>query len=317
MAVQNPESQTVQELVRVVFARMNTRQKYRNVSKKNILKILFQAKQRLSDDNPIKDELPFYWYKEGPYSTLIYETMDDLQNDGLISLSNSGYNTYLFDRDRINVPMMHSNIHMDEAKAAINSVIAEFTHIGTLVEEIYRTAPYKWYNAYNLKFKIRFNNFCKGVSSSNRSTGTCSREDILRDLEDVVLDFPLFPDFLELRRIFMRFARLLDSFLHTDNYLEHKDLFPILQKTSNSIWDVFACGVRIKHHDAHYANNVDNWTEIYKNEINSLDADLCRNQDKIKQVSTYTVKLAPSVIDMKQHPEKYGFEKMNINHIIN
>ena len=314
---QNPESQVVQELIRIVFARMNTHRGYRNASKKAILKILFQAKQHLSDDNPIKNELPFYWYKEGPYSTLIYETIDDLQNKGLISLSNSGYNTYLFDRDRINVPLMHSNMHIDEAKNAIKTVIDEFTHIGALVEEVYRTAPYKWYDTYNLKFKVRFNNFCKGVSSSNRGTGTYSREDILRDLEDVVLDFPLFPDFSELYRIFMKFARLLNSFLHTDNCLEHKDLFSILQKISDFIWEVFACGVRIKHRDVYYENNVDDWTEIYNTKINSLDADLCRNQNKIKQASTYVVKLAPSVLDMKQHPEKYGFEKMNIDHIIN
>ena len=212
---------------------------------------------------------------------------------------------------------MRPDAHMDEAKDAINSVMDEFTHIDALVKEVYRTAPYKWYDTYNLKFKVRFNNFCNGVSSSNRSTGTYSREDILQNLEDVVLDFPLFPDFSELRRIFMRFARLLNSFLHTDNCLERKDLFSILQKISESIWDVFTYGVRIKHHDVYYENNMDNWTETYNTEINSLDADLCRNQDKIKQASTYVVKLAPSVLDMKQHPEKYGFEKMDIDHIIN
>ena len=93
----DPGSQTVQELVRVVFARMNTRRRRPDVSKKDILKILFQAKQRLPDDNPIRHALPYYWYRDGPYSTLIYETVDRLQNDGLISSSGSGYRTYSFE----------------------------------------------------------------------------------------------------------------------------------------------------------------------------------------------------------------------------
>ena len=317
----DPGSQTVHsfrhELVRVVFARMNTRRRRPDVSKKDILKILFQAKQRLPDDNPIRHALPYYWYRDGPYSTLIYETVDRLQNDGLISSSGSGYRTYSFDRNRINIPLMQSNVHVSEARTAIDSVIDEFTHIEALVKNIYRVAPYKWYDTYNLKFKARFSNFCDRAFSSRSSAGTYSREDILRNLEDVVLDFPPFPDFPELRRIFMRFARVLNSFLHTDNCLEHKDMFPILKRISNSIWDVFAYGVRIKYCDAYYVKKVDNWIKIYKDEMDRLDTDLRREQEKVKQVSMYTVKLAPYVTDMKQHPEKYGFEKLDIDHIVN
>ena len=51
--------------------------------------------------------------------------------------------------------------------------------------------------------------------------------------------------------------------------------------------------------------------------MDHLDADLRREQKKVKQVSMYTVKLAPYVTDMKQHPEKYGFEKLDIDHIVN
>ena len=316
MTLSDPGSQTVQELVRVVFARMNTRKRYPNLSRKVILKILFQAKQRLPDDNPIKDALPYYWYRDGPYSTLIYETVDRLQKDGLISESSSEYKTYSFDRSKINIPLMHSDKHMDEAKIVIDSIIDEFTHTDMLVKNVYRTAPYKWYGTYKLKFKVRFSNFCNKASSNN-STETYSREDILRELEDAVLDFPRFPDFLELRRIFMRFARVLNSFLHTDNCLEHKDMFPILDRISNSIWNVFAYGVRINHHDDYYEKNVDKWVEMYENEMARLDTDLRREQEKIKQVSTYTVRLASDIIDMKQHPERYNFEKLDIDHIIN
>ena len=317
-ALTMPESgqRIVQEMVRVVFARMYTRKHYRNASKKAVLKILFKAKQCLPDSNPIKDALPYYWYKDGPYSSLIYKTIDHLQADGMIAPSSSTYQTYLFDRDRINIPLSQSDEHMDEAKAAVADVVDGFTHIEALVGDIYRTAPYRWYDTYNLKFKVRFNNFCDKMSTNNNSGGY-TRKDILHALDDAVIDFPQFPDFPELRRTFMRFARLLNSFLRTDDCMEHKEMFPIFKKISNSVWDVFAYGVRIEYHDDYYDEEIDRWVERYKEEIATLDEYIRRQQSKIEQVSTYEVKLASHVTDMKRHPEKYEFTKMNLDHIIN
>ena len=126
-----------------------------------------------------------------------------------------------------------------------------------------------------------------------------------------------FPEFPELHRIVMRFARTLNSFLHTDDYLEHKDMFPVLDKISNAIWDVFAHGVRINYHNTHYADQVDKWVKMYKDEVAELDAVMDAEQNKIEQISTRTTKLAPHVINIKHHPEKHNFEKLDIDHIVN
>ena len=316
MTIPESEKCVIQEMIRVVFARMHTRQHRRNVSKKDVLKILFKAKQSLPDNNPIKYSLPYYWYRDGPYSTLIYETIDHLMKDGMISKSNSGYETYHFDRDRINIPLSHPDEHMNEARDAISDVVDGFTHIGALVNDVYQEAPYGWYNTYNLKFKIRFNDFCDKAVEYNTSTGY-TREDILQDLDDTVIDFPLFPDFPELRRTFMRFARLLNSFLRTDDCMEHKDIFPIFKLLSNSIWNTFAYGVRIEYHDDYYDKEIDGWTEKYNKAITTLDAEILGYQDKIEQVSSYEVKIASHITDMKKHPEKYEFTKLNLDHVLN
>ena len=313
--IQDSEQRTVQELVRIVFARMCTRNNRRNISKKDVLKILFQAKKTLPDSNPIKNIVPYYWYKDGPYSTMIYEIMDNLQKDGMISLSGSEYKTYSYNRDKINIPLC-SDEHLNEAKTAINSVINEFTHIGALVKVVYDDAPYSWYNTYNLKFKIRFNDFCnKATSASGNENGyTCN--DILDILEDIVLDFPPFLDFQDLHQIFMKFSRLVNSFLQTDGYMEQKAVFPVLKDISNSIWDVFAHGVRIKFHDVYYDDRVDEWNTIYKKELAKLDKNIRLHQEEIDCVSTYEPSVAPYIVNMKCHPEKYGFEDLNLDHII-
>ena len=64
---------------------------------------------------------------------------------------------------------------------------------------VYDDAPYRWYDTYNLKFRVRFNNFCDTAASARDNAGEYMLGDILNALEDAVLDFPPFPNFPELR----------------------------------------------------------------------------------------------------------------------
>lgn len=284
--------------------------KRRNLSKKAVLKILFQAKKRLPDDNPIKDALPFYWYKAGPYSDVIYAAIGSLQDDGMLLESRTKYKTYCFSSAKANFPLVHADPHMDEARSAITEVVGTSSHTEPLISEVYRDAPYQWYATYNIKFKVPFSEFCK--SSARSGPGGRKRDDILNALDDAVLDFPQFPEFPELYRAFMKFTRLLSSFLLTPGHAEHKDVFPILESMSNKIWNAFAYGVRIGHHDTYYDNKVDGWIKTYKTALAGLDANLRLHQEKIERISTYKATISSLVVDMKQHPEKYGFEKLEL-----
>ena len=282
----------------------------RNLSTKAVLKILFQAKDRLPDGNPIKDALPFYWYRDGPYSNVIHDAIKSLQDDGMLLNSRAPYKTYYFNSAKANVPLVRADQHMDEARSAITEVVDEFNHTESLVNEIYHDAPYQWYATYNTKFKTPFSEFCK--SFVEYSPKMHRRDNILNALDDAVLDFPQFPEFPELCRAFMKFTRLLSSFLLTPGYAEHRDVFPILDGMSNAIWNAFAYGVRIGHHDAYYDNKVDGWIKTYKDALDGLDANLRLHQEKIERVSTYEATASPLAVDMKQHPEKYGFEKLEL-----
>ena len=309
LTISDSTQPVIRDLVRVVFSKMSAR-KRRNLSKKAVLKILFQARKRLPDSNPIKDALPFYWFKAGPYSDVIYAAIESLQNDGMLLESRTGYKTYRFDSAKANVPLVHADQHMDEARAAITEVVAMSSHTEPLISEVYRDAPYQWYATYNLKFKTSFSEFCK--SPAGNGPGGRRRDDILNALDDAVLDFPQFPEFPELYRAFMKFTRLLSSFLLTPGHAEHRDVFPILESMSNKIWDAFAYGVRIGHHDAYYDDRVDGWIKTYEDALAGLDADLRLHQEKIERVSTYEATASSQVVDMKQHPEKYGFEKLEL-----
>ena len=70
----------VQELICVSMQRQpgSTRS---TTTKREILKTLFLAMERLPDKNPAKHSLAFYWYKDGPYSEVIESNLQMLVAD--------------------------------------------------------------------------------------------------------------------------------------------------------------------------------------------------------------------------------------------
>ena len=219
------------------------------ISKKKILKILYIAKCKMCNDNPIKKHLAYYWYLEGVYSEVVDECIDHLVSSSMIKLyKKQTSETCQFDSNKICIPLVQSNKYVEESRRCINDAVDEFSHIESTANSIYDYAPYVWYKTYKQEFKIKFDNFC---NTSNHEKSRYSHKDILDVLDDAVLDFPPFPDFADLRLIFMDFAKILNAFLRS-NFLEHQDKLIMLQKTCDDIWTAFACGVRIKYHDEYY-----------------------------------------------------------------
>lgn len=58
-------------------------------------KILFQTRENLSDNNPLKNKLAYYRYRYGPFSEVVDDNITLLVNDNKIKLTNEKF--YKFD----------------------------------------------------------------------------------------------------------------------------------------------------------------------------------------------------------------------------
>jgi len=58
------------------------------ISETKLQKILYKTKMAMSDRNPLKDKIPFYWYIHGPYSPYLMELKEKLMSEGKISKIN-------------------------------------------------------------------------------------------------------------------------------------------------------------------------------------------------------------------------------------
>lgn len=301
------DNPTVQETIRIAMQRLSKSGRA-GVTKKHILKVLFLARENLPVDNRIRDDLAYYWYKEGPYSEVIYANLDRMQKDGLVKASATGRSeTYRLDPDRALRPITQYDSVMDATKREIGQMANEFSNVHAAVGRTYEKAPFKWYTTYNLEFKPRFESHCRAVLDGRDCDAA---QDILGRLDDAVLDYPANLEFTEHRAIFMDFAKMLNAFLRWDSYRTRKDMMEVLYVLCGRIWNVFTYGVRIYYHDPYYDDRVVAWTAKYKQELVELDSTVRSRLKEFDKVVVDNVEMDPDVIDMILHPEKYKFEPL-------
>ncbi len=95
------------------------------VSKNIIYKILYDMKNQLDADNPIRDLLSFYWYFYGPNSDSLKEHINKMENRGIIDQQEL----------RDGRPLLHlkrdiSHIDengLDEARNKLHKILTSFT----------------------------------------------------------------------------------------------------------------------------------------------------------------------------------------------
>lgn len=277
-----------------------------NVTKKEILKVLFQVRDRLSYENIIKNYLVYYWYKEGPYSEVIYSGIEQLVQDGIVKkYMTDSSEVYRLEPKYALIPLVSHDDYVDEASDEIRKAAEESVNINEMIRGIYASAPFKLYEAYSLEFMPKFESHFKAIRDGREST--YNNSEILNLLDDAVLAYPQPPKFMEHRRIFMDFAKMLNAFLRSGKSSMRTDLSEILLVLSHKVWDVFVHGVRIDHHDHYYDDKVVKWTRIYKQELAQLDIEICKHIGTFETDIVDDTRLAPDIEDMIQHPEKYKF----------
>ena len=295
----------IQDLIRTTMQRLSAKSGRTYISKKKILKILYLAKGKMSEGNPVKELLAYYWYLERPYSEVVYAGIDQLVSDNRVIRMRGQQETYQFDPSIILVPLAQPDEHIDEARRCISEVVSEFAHIESTVSDIYGDAPYEWYKTYKQEFKVKFDNFC---NTAHREEQRYAPQDILNLLDDAVLECPPLSEFGELRMIFMDFAKILNAFLRSENYVEHLDKLSNLQKVCDEIWTGFAYRVRVKVHDEYYDDRVDEWNEKYKMKLDTLNKDILKQEKIFDKITQDNRRFVPEIEDIVLHPERHTFK---------
>lgn len=306
----------IQEMIRITIQRLAAKQRHPYVSKKKILKILFQVKEQLPDGNHVKDRLAYYWYKEGPYSEPIDANIRHLVSDKKIKKRSDRGATYEYDESTKMIPLMPHDDDMDEAGRRIGDAARRFVNIDDAVQDIYDNAPFEWYGAYNTEFKNKLEIYCKSVLNK-RENSSLTDDDMQVALDNAVLKYPPLPKFIEHRRIFMDFAKMLDAFLNSEARRKNAHTLPVLRELSDKIWDTFASGVRVEHHDGHYNDRVDDWKRMYERQLGDLEVEIREKISQFEAIVADNRRFSPEIEDLILHPENHDFRPLQPNAVSN
>lgn len=254
-------------------------------SKSIIYKILFDLKNHLASDNPIKNNLSFYWYYYGPNSDSIKEHIDSMEIRGILDkqvLPNGWPLLHL--KNEIN---NFECAGLEEAQIKLSKILEDFdfSKTGEYREYIYRKyAPFSFMNTYKQDFLKHLKSFNKKIQRRIILEDNENEEEILKEfsiLEKLLFDSevelsvdPIFEDFQE---TFSSYAtgtyRIIENNVDETDFLKLNLKNQTLDLLNESTWKTFALGVRIPEigHDSYYNDKVPEWSEKFNNSFVEYD----------------------------------------------
>ena len=313
---QNAEN-VVHEMVRASIRRLADKRGQPHVTKKEILMVLYKTKMNLPDDNPVKKDLAYYWYRKGPYSERVNDALHSLVASDVVSHGKTKQCKGCRPGPKHTVrPPAPPSDDLDTARRELDDVVDGFVDLKTIVTEIYRDhAPYEWYAAYKEEFKPKFRTYCNAILQSRPTSHT--PKDVIRWLDRIVVEYPPLPEFIEHRRIVMDFSKMLHAVMGSDPHHEHKDLLRELHGLCGRIWEVFAYGVRLKYHDEHYEDRVEEWKRKYWEAVSKLDEDIREQVTVFGRIVQDNVRLAPDIVAVLENPDTEDLERVTPESILN
>ena len=241
-----------------------------SMSRRHIVKTLYLTKNSLPEDNRLIHSLPFYWYKQGPFSKNVYDTIHEMVKSSLLKKGKFTTGPYKLNPD-LNKPQVEYDDDMQEAVSTVTETIERLPDLPRKIDEIYKDAPYEWYQTYSMEFMNVFKKYHANVTKSRVGNFEPSNtKTLLESLEGTEYTAPHTQEFFDIRLAHNGFCRICNEVLATEHTHKEKGVIKELMNLCTELWDVFAYKVRILHHDDHYDSEITSWNNKYDKELRSL-----------------------------------------------
>jgi len=264
------------------------------LSKRAVHKILFKVRTALPEDDPVRKNIPFYWYNFGPYSEVVEASIDTLKANGILREEETHRGNSLL--------MLTTNLTdtlnvLEEASAIVERIVRNIDpyHIEPFVNQIYQDdAPYEFMPLYKVDFLNLFEGYLKshpvGQITLNRYIEDAINpqidrlEHLIYDCEVELVEEPLFEEFNDEFTSYVSGAGKAFDIIRKDEdnaYTITKSTF----EAADGIWRTFAKGVRIldEGHDEYYDNKLEQWEGEYRSAISNMISEVNRFNRNIRE----------------------------------
>lgn len=288
----------LKELTRKIFENFNENKKLTKIPKKTIQKVLYRLSGKLSETNPIKNAIPFYWFLAGPYSEKVDSGIVSMKSEQVLLPDNGIYEMYMFNPDLIHSRFLDHDASFQEAREIISKEVTHMRGFSNLqlVKDIYDDAPLLFYPTYKSRFLVYFESFCNYYLEQNENLSNLfSENDILESLEKTKLSLPSDQLFKKFNVVYQDFVLIITNVLNYNkkNDSEFLTVLQSLGDLANKVWNVFAYGARILEHDEFYEPKVSMWNEMFTEQTLQLE-------EAVRKTSLFVTEILQISSDRKQ-----------------
>lgn len=230
----------------------------------DIQKIFYHLRERLDEDNEIKELLPYYWYIDGIVSDTVQETVNEGLERGVIqsqTTTNTGTGEwYKPGRENVHYPEEVDEGDFERAKRKIKLTLEEdydvFRDHEEKIQEVYEEAPYDFQRYFKLNILFSIGQFANDrplyLGTENLATEISTGESYL----------PLNPEFEEFNKIFSRYVNTAKYYL--ENVDKDDRIFADrFKQLSDTVWRLYCQQLRLIEHDPYYESKKEEWEDEY------------------------------------------------------
>jgi hypothetical protein len=279
----------LKELIRKIFEGFSENKNVAKVSKKTVQKILYKLNKKLSNDSPIKNAVPFYWFLAGPYSEKVDSAITVMKYEKVLVPDDGIYEMYVFNPHLIHSRFLDHNDSFQEARKIISEEVSQMKGFSNLqmVRDIYDDSPLLFYPTYKSRFLVYFESFCNYYLEQNDNLQNLfSENDILESLGKARLSLPSDPIFKKFNLVYQDFVTIVSKVLNYNrkNDSEFLTVLQTLETLANKIWYVFAYGARILEHDQFYESKVQTWNGMFTDQLLQLEDAIAKTSFLVSEV---------------------------------
>jgi len=231
------------------------------ISQTKIMKFLYKATTEISDDNPLKNSIPFYWYIHGPYSEPLLKITKQLLQENILKRDGK---RYIASKTRL----CEHDIHLEEIRNALIKILNSSAAVSanTVIDELYaHEAPYGFYISYKSRFCAILHNYFHDKDSRFK------HKQLENMLHTTIGELPNKPLFSRFKYAYLDFIDIMLQILKEDLSEDNKRH---LENVTWKLFETFAKGVRILHHDSYFEDKIDGWKTQFEDSINEMEQNI-------------------------------------------
>jgi len=259
----------------------------------SIQKTLYELKRKLPETNPIKEQLPYYWFKAGAFSEFVKQELENMSADGILNKDQrENYILLELKQEYTNTRFVEHDEHVQEARdllLKIMSNLQSFSIQNEIKSQYEDDAPSFFYPRFKLEFLPNLEGYYNSITKTeNRKDDRSHRDCIAKFLNIATSSLLINSLYSDFKRSYFDFETAFYRVMRwgkKDTEPEYQEMLKRSIVLSSQIWSTFAYGARIIKHDRIYEEKVDGWKAMFNEKVIDMSSKINEFYLKVLEVT--------------------------------